>query len=189
MPKSKSGIIKRPIMNIENINAAIFDIDKGMTIEMSAKKHLVAKTTLWRHYKKRKQQVTMAAAATTTSTMRNVDDRDTTPKQTVFSQEEEIFLAEYIKTLAQLKYDLSRSDVMKFAYLIAYKNQKLMPTTWILNGSADEQWLNGFLERHPYIPVEKADENTLQKAKECLSQLLFNQIYNYLTWNNSQTKE
>lgn len=178
MPKSKSGI-KRPIMNIESINAAIVDIEKGMTIEMAAKKNMIAKTTLWRHYKKRKLQIGGSSAAgvanvtaTTASNNKQMDD--------VFSNEEEIFLAEYIKTLAQLKYDLNRSDVMKFAYLIAHKNQKQIPPTWLANGAADDLWLNGFLQRHPNMPIEKIEENTIRKAKECLSLLLFNQIFNYL---------
>ncbi|XP_073837315.1 uncharacterized protein [Musca autumnalis] len=200
MPKSKSGI-KRPIMNIEGINAAILDIEKGMTIEMAAKKNMIAKTTLWRHYKKRKLQIgastTTSAAVVVPNVVPNItaiaSTNNNNNKQVdagcVFSNEEEIFLAEYIKTLAQLKCDLNRNDVMKFAYVIAQKNQKPIPATWSANYAADDVWLNGFLQRHPNIPIEKIEENTIQKAKECLSLLLFNQIFNYLnmTVNNGNS--
>ncbi|XP_013113064.1 uncharacterized protein LOC106091173 [Stomoxys calcitrans] len=146
----------------------------GMTIETAAKKHMVAKTTLWRHYKKRKQVLQTTATNTTSSNATKKVD-------SVFSNEEEVFLAEYIKTLGQLKYDLSRCDVMKFAYLIAYKNQKVIPSSWSLKGAADEDWLNEFLDRHPCIPLERCEATSIEKAKECLSLLLFNQIYNYLS--------
>lgn len=145
MPRAKNIGFKRPILNESNISLAIEDIERGMTIETAAKKHTIAKTTLWRHYKRYQLSGQQTGVYAKNSELGQTQ---------IFTDEEEIFLAEYIKTLAQLQYELDKDDIRKFVYLIARKNKKSIPKTWIQDELADTDWLMGFINRHPNVQLK-----------------------------------
>lgn len=204
MPRGKGAGLKRPIINISNISSAIEDIERGMTIETAAKKHTIAKTTLWRHYK-RHQLSGQQQQQSYNDYISNISNNN----MPIFTDEEEIFLAEYIKTLAKLQYGLCGNDIRKFVYLIAQRNNKNMPKTWIENESADIEWLVGFIKRHPSTPLEKSsiayppamattptssqqkiDFNIIpNNLNDSISLYLFSQIYQLMKTTNSSTSE
>lgn len=199
MPRGKNTGLKRPIINITNITLAIEDIEKGMTIETAAKKHTIAKTTLWRHYKRHQLS---SQPSTTCVTIRNVVNKNNNKQ--IFTDEEEIFLAEYIKTLAKLQYGLDGDDIRKFVYLIAQKNNKNIPKTWLENELADAEWLAGFVKRHPSTPLEKStassttsnssqpkmDFNVIpNNLNDSISLYLFTQIYHLMKVTNAAAEK
>ncbi|KAM7357915.1 uncharacterized protein ACRADG_003080 [Cochliomyia hominivorax] len=197
MPRGKNTGLKRPIINITNISSAIEDIEKGMTIETAAKKHTIAKTTLWRHYKRHQ-----LSSQTTCVAIKNLVNNNNNNKQQIFTDEEEIFLAEYIKTLAKLQYGLDGNDIRKFVYLIAQKNNKNIPKSWRENELADSEWLMGFVKRHPSTPLKKsivtATNNSIPKMEfnvipnnlnDSISLYLFTQIYHLMKVTNAVTQK
>lgn len=197
MPRGKNTGLKRPIINIANITLAIEDIEKGMTIETAAKKHTIAKTTLWRHYKRHQ-----LSSQPTCVTIRNVVNKNNNKQ--IFTDEEEIFLAEYIKTLAKLQYGLDGDDIRKFVYLIAQKNNKNIPKTWLENELADSEWLMGFVKRHPSTPLEKSAASSVatnssqpkmdfsvipNNLNDSISLYLFTQIYHLMKVTNAAAEK
>lgn len=69
---------------------------------------------------------------------------------TVFSQVREDMIFEYLVTMADMGYGLSRDTVMKFAYKIAEKLNKQHPFT---GESAGRSWFDGFKRRHPSLTI------------------------------------
>ncbi|XP_037813716.1 uncharacterized protein LOC119604890 isoform X1 [Lucilia sericata] len=185
------------------------DIENGMTIETAAKKHTIAKTTLWRHYKRhqmsnqQQQQQQQQNCVYVKSLVSNSNQN----KQ-IFTDEEEIFLAEYIKTLAKLQYELDGNDIRKFVFLIAQKNNKIMPKTWLEHELADTEWLRDFVKRHPTTPTlvktndkimslstttnyqPKMDFNVIpNNLNDSISLYLFTQIYHLMKVTNAVTEK
>ncbi|XP_046809123.1 uncharacterized protein LOC124420435 [Lucilia cuprina] len=181
MPKGKNTGFKRPIINISNITLAIKDIENGMTIETAAKKHTIAKTTLWRHYKRHQLSTQQQQQQQQTCVyVKNLVSNSNHNKQ-IFTDEEEIFLAEYIKTLAKLQYELDGNDIRKFVFLIAQRNNKIMPKSWLEHELADTEWLREFVKRHPSTPaLVKTNDKTISTSNNYQPKMDFNVIPNNL---------
>ena len=80
---------------------------------------------------------------------------------TVFSQEEEEQLAEYIIKMADMGFGLTREDLRLTAYRLAEKLQKSHP---FLNGIAGRGWLDGFFARHPKLVLRSTQPLSYSRA-------------------------
>lgn len=75
-------------------------------------------------------------------------------KKTLFSKEQELDLCRYIRTMQTQSNDYSGIDIRALAYLFAEK-WKLAHRFNKENELAGEDWLRGFLKRHPDVIVKK----------------------------------
>ena len=69
---------------------------------------------------------------------------------TVFTIEEESMICDYLITMADMGYGLSRDTVMTIAFKLAEKLNKTHPFT---GDSAGRSWFDGFKHRHPQLTI------------------------------------
>ena len=69
---------------------------------------------------------------------------------TVLTKEEELKVYEYLVSMADMGYGLTRDVVMQLAYVIAEKSHRKHPFT---GESAGRSWLDGFRRRHPRLTI------------------------------------
>jgi len=69
--------------------------------------------------------------------------------RSVFTEEEEVALSEYLQTSCKMYFGLARKEVMKLAYEYGNKINRQMPINWNANCSAGKHWFQGFMRRHP----------------------------------------
>ena len=84
--------------------------------------------------------------------------------RSVFTEEEEVALSEYLQTSCKMYFGLARNEVMKLAYEYGDKINKQMPTNWIANCSAGKDWYQGFMRRHPQIALRSPEATSIARA-------------------------
>ena len=85
----------------------------------------------------------------------------------VFTDEEEIKLVIYIKTVAKMNYGLSKKGVRELAYKFAVANKKNYPSTWDEHKLAGEEWMRLFLKWHSDtggLAIRKPEKTSLSRA-------------------------
>lgn len=77
---------------------------------------------------------------------------------TVFSEEEEQLLSEYLKNASHMCYGMSANETRWFAYRFAVANEKIVPNSWHKNNAAGEEWLKLFRARHNISLAEQGNQ-------------------------------
>ena len=82
----------------------------------------------------------------------------------VFNKEDEIVLADYLHSSADIYFGLSPIDVRKLAYLVAKKLNLKIPSSWTEKLAAGPDWFASFLKRHPTLAIRKLEATSLART-------------------------
>lgn len=96
----------------------------------------------------------------------NIENINFTPSNEhlkVFSNEEELQLADYLKQASNMHYGLSINETRKLAYEFAVKNGKNMRDNWEAEKMAGREWLFGFRTRHR-LSLRAPEPTSLSRA-------------------------
>ncbi|XP_049879436.1 uncharacterized protein LOC126376220 [Pectinophora gossypiella] len=85
------------------------------------------------------------------------------PIRTVFSEEEEILLVQYLKEMEGRLFGLTTCELQKLAYELAVRNNKQHKFNDIKK-KAGKDWLRGFLNRHPDLSLRKPENTSAARA-------------------------
>lgn len=72
---------------------------------------------------------------------------------TIFTEEEENILSDYLLTCAASNYGLTAKETRVIAYKLAKKYNKKIPVSWEKNEKAGEVWLKLFMQRHTNLSL------------------------------------
>ncbi|XP_077363986.1 uncharacterized protein LOC144007908 isoform X2 [Festucalex cinctus] len=75
----------------------------------------------------------------------------------VFSPEQERQLADYVTAAADIYFGVSPAQVRKLAYGFALRNDVALRQNWADNRMAGADWLSGFVERNPSLPIRTSE--------------------------------
>ena len=81
---------------------------------------------------------------------------------TVFTEEQENELCNYLKELDNLFFGLTRADFLQLVYDFAAKNNIENP---FKNGKAGEDWFAGFKRTHPDIVLRLPEPTSIARAR------------------------
>ncbi|XP_044765586.1 jerky protein homolog-like [Coccinella septempunctata] len=84
------------------------------------------------------------------------------PITTVFSEEGEQILVDYLKEMEGRLFGLSTSEFQKLAYELAVRNRQHKFNE--LKEKAGKDWLRGFLNRHPHLSLRKPENTSAARA-------------------------
>lgn len=79
---------------------------------------------------------------------------------TIFTEEEENILSDYLLTCAASNYGLTMKETRVIAYKLAKIYNKKVPESWDNNEKAGEVWLKLFMQRHPNDEVRAITPGT-----------------------------
>lgn len=88
----------------------------------------------------------------------------------IFNKEHEEMLVKYILRCSQINYGMILVQIRKLAYDYAVKLKLKVPDSWTLNITAGNDWLYGFMKRHPTLSIRKPEKTSLSRATS------FNQV-------------
>lgn len=174
MPRSKSGKKRNPI-DPESMKKAIEAVtassDKRISIREACKVFNVKFATLVRQVNAFK-----SSGATSFQYKTSYDTKK------VFTEEEELQLVDYIKTVAKMNYGMSKKQIRELAFKYAVANQKKIPITWNEPKLAGEEWMRLFLKRHSNeggLSVRKPEKTSLSRAT-CFNRTNVNKFFDNL---------
>lgn len=157
MPRSKIGV-KKPPVSAENLKKAVEAVlappESRISLREACRVYNVKLATLSRH-------VTKFRNSNESETFEYKSNLDI---KTVFSEEEEQCLLQYIKQVARMNYGLTKKGVRELAYKFAFANKKKYPEGWDDEKIAGEEWMRGFMRRHPDLSVRKPRATSLSRA-------------------------
>ena len=84
--------------------------------------------------------------------------------RSVFTSEEEMSLKDYLITSSKMNYGLSTKSTRQLAYEMAVINSKTFPQSWHNLKMAGEDWLYGFMKRHPDLSIRKPEACSLSRS-------------------------
>ncbi|KAK9739010.1 Tc5 transposase DNA-binding domain [Popillia japonica] len=90
----------------------------------------------------------------------NIDKRAGKFKN-VFTEEQELELVSYLKTMEARLFGLTMKDLRSLAYQLAVGNGI---SNRFKNGIAGQDWVNRFLKRHPTLSVRKPEATSGARA-------------------------
>ena len=79
----------------------------------------------------------------------------------VFSDAEESYLENYLKTASGIYYGLSPRDVRKFAFEYAVALKENIPEVWKDKEISGPEWFTNFLKRYKTLSLRKSQEATI----------------------------
>lgn len=82
----------------------------------------------------------------------------------IFSNDQEIKLADYLKTASAVYFGLSPSSVRKLAFECAIEFRIPVPETWKSNQMAGADWFGGFMKRNPDLSVRTPESTSIARA-------------------------
>ncbi|KAF2892904.1 hypothetical protein ILUMI_13269 [Ignelater luminosus] len=85
------------------------------------------------------------------------------PIATVFTEEEEKELVEYLKEMEGRLFGLTTSELKKLAYELAVRNNKQNKFNEE-KGQAGKDWIQGFLRRHRDLSLRKSENTSATRA-------------------------
>ncbi|XP_030757332.1 uncharacterized protein LOC115883165 [Sitophilus oryzae] len=144
---------KRQEWCTESMNAAVDVVVSGqMGYRRAAEQHGVPQTTLERYVaKKRKDQQNF------------VVDKSVGKFRSVFSQEQEIELVDYLKSMESRLFGLTMMDFRRLAFQLAIRNQCQHKFN-AASEMAGKDWMQCFLKRHPTLTLRKPESTSGARA-------------------------
>ena len=82
----------------------------------------------------------------------------------MFSDAQELLLAQYIDKAAKLYYGLAPKDIRKLAYEFSVANHVTMPCKWSECEMAGADWSTAFLKRHSQLSIRTPEATSLGRA-------------------------
>lgn len=155
MPRSKEGV-KRPPLDPAKLKEAVESLtceENKVSFREASQIYNISIATLCRHVRAHK--------AKGSGDFHYESHLDV---NRVFSNEEEIALVEYIKTVANMHYGLTKKGVRDLAYKYAIANKKKCPPNWEMNKIAGEEWMRHFMKRHGELSIRKPESTSLARA-------------------------
>lgn len=144
MPRKWERKTGRGSWSEESLKLALKYIEEGNSIKSSSKKYGIPFSTLQERKKK------------------CMDSKPHLGRNATFTPDQEHALAERIKTLANLFYGPTATDVRKVAYEYAVKNE--IPHRFSDNERlAGKDWLYGFLKRNPSVSIRKPEATSINR--------------------------
>lgn len=138
--KSTQGSWSEILM--ENAIREVAELKKN--IKSTAAKYGIPRATLQRHLK--------------TGSSKKKLGRFTT----VFSEEQELELLNYVFEMDSVFYGLSKEEFLKLVFQYAEKNRISHP---FKNGIAGRDWYKGFVARHPDLTLRKPEPTSIARAR------------------------
>lgn len=139
----------------ELMKVAVIDIvENGCPIKTTAAKYDIKRTTLRRYVQKYK-------AAENKEMVRYTPNYDC---RRIFTDLQEHILADYLVTAASHHYGLSTASARTLAMEFAMKNNLSLPENWLRDSSAGQEWLIGFMHRHPQLSVRVPEAMSLGRS-------------------------
>lgn len=83
---------------------------------------------------------------------------------TIFTEEEENVLRDYLLTCAASNYGLTTNETRSLAYMLAKKYNKKFPASLEENKKAGEVWLKLFMQRHPILSLRLPQATSIARA-------------------------
>lgn len=144
--KSNKGLTPRRVME-----EAVQYVRDGASTRDAARKFGIPRTTLRNNIKK-------AAADEQASLEPNY------LHSMIFTHEQETSFSEYLKTCSQMFHGLTQTSARTLAYEMATVNKIPCPDSWKKNGAAGQDWMKGFLKRHPSLSLRLPEATSLSRA-------------------------
>lgn len=82
----------------------------------------------------------------------------------VFNANQESELEKYLKFASYVYFGLTKRDIRKLAYDCAINYKISIPASWESNKTAGEDWLYGFMKRHPELSMRTPEATSLARA-------------------------
>jgi len=82
----------------------------------------------------------------------------------VFTESDEVTLADYLVQASKLHYGLSTKMTRKLAYQFATANSRRVPKSWTENESAGADWLRGFMTRQSHLSLRSPEATSLARS-------------------------
>lgn len=156
MPRSKSGE-KRAAVPPEHMEGAVMAVISGrMTFSQALSHFDVRKTTLRRQLQKWK-----GSGNTDVSTYKYAPKLDV---KRVLTSDEEAALTKYAVDICNMQYGLTLKGFRELAYKYAVAKGKAVPTTWMNNKIASEEWLRSFRSRNLTLSLRKPEQTSLSRS-------------------------
>ena len=155
MARNRKRKTNRVTVPKDSMKAAVVEVvDKQRPLKTVATEFGIERTTLRRDVKKyvsldRKDEVRFE------------------PKyqaQLIFDDQEETMLADYFVTAASYNYGQSPTMARRLAYEYALANDKIVPHSWLRDSTAGEEWLTGFLKRHPDLSIRSPEGTSIGRS-------------------------
>lgn len=140
----------RQSWSTEAMNNAVEAVISGQSGCLKASNQFdVPQSTLERYVKKRKENPDYKI------------DKTAGKFKNVFTEEQELELVNYLKTMEARLFGLTMKDLRSLAYQLAVRNGI---GHRFQNGIAGQDWVNGFLKRHPTLSVRKPEATSGARA-------------------------
>lgn len=152
MPLIRKRKTNRGQTSKETFQKAVECIAGGKSVRATAKEYNICHVSLNRYYKKC-----------------NPDLQNSVPfgyvaHNRIFTEEEEVILARYLKQVSDLYYGLSIEGVRLLAYQCAVHFNKVMPPNWEVKGTSGKDWYYGFMKRNPSLTLRQPEATSLSRA-------------------------
>jgi hypothetical protein len=82
----------------------------------------------------------------------------------VLTDDEESLLADYMLTASKLHHGLSPKEARLLAFEFASANLKNVPSSWVFNQTAGEDWFSAFMKRHGSLSLRAPEATSLSRA-------------------------
>lgn len=126
-------------------------LDNQMGLDRASAEFGVPKSTLARYVKKKRGNPELKV------------DKKAGKFQCVFTEQQELELVTYVKNMEKRLFGLSMQDLRTLAYQLAERN-KIVHNFNKNYAMAGQDWINGFLKRHPDISVRKPEATSGARA-------------------------
>lgn len=131
------------------------EVISGQSLRNAASSYNLNHISLFRYIKKKK-----AFEANLTDKPPSVGY----PSPTVFTEEEENILSQYMLTCAASNYGLTTKEARKLAYRLAKEHSKNIPASWGEREMAGEVWLQLFMKRQPNLSLRLPQATSIARA-------------------------
>lgn len=185
MPRTKIRKTGRGTKDISVYELAYEDVNNGVySVRAAAKNYELCHVSLTRYKKKREEALSKGDQAPVTMGYKAWNK--------VFSENQEIVMAEYIIKAAEIYYGLCPKEVRRFAYEMASKYKLLIPPQWEENKIASEDWFTNFMKRQPQLSIRCAQPTSMSRAtsfNETNVNTFFNNLQNVIDKYKFEAKD
>ena len=143
-----------PKWNQEQLTCAMQAVERGLSIRLASDRFGIPYGTLYGRIHP--------------ETGRNANSHASRPahgpaagRHSVFTSEQERKIFDYVKTMGEVTYGLTRSQVRKLAYDFAELEGIRHP---FRGGMAGRDWYYGFLKRHPNLALRQPEAVSLNRS-------------------------
>ena len=142
---------ERQVTPHATMSAAVRRVVDGESLRIISREFEIPRSTLSRYVSVYKQDETAILEANF-------------KKAQIFSDEQEQTFVDYLIKTSDMFYGLIITGTRQLSYMLAKTNHMHIPKNWIDSEIAGYDWLQGFLTRHPRLPVRQPEATSLARA-------------------------